>query len=70
MNQTEIKIEKGIPMSKVGRGQPLKYPFDKMEVGDSFTHEHPIKVYNTARAYGIRHNMKFSRRDNRIFRTA
>lgn len=29
-------IEKGIPIPKIKRGRPPKYPFSEMEVGDSF----------------------------------
>ena len=34
---TEFKIEKGIPFPKCnGAGKPEKYPWSKLEVGDSF----------------------------------
>ena len=32
----EIKIEKGIPIPAGQQGAPRKYPFDEMEIGDSF----------------------------------
>ena len=32
----EIKIEKGIAPPTARRGRRMKYPWDKMEVGDSF----------------------------------
>jgi hypothetical protein len=31
-----FKIEKGIPMPRRGRPCGSKYPFDQMEIGDSF----------------------------------
>jgi hypothetical protein len=35
-----VKIEKGVPLppnyNQPGKGRPAKYPFRKMEVGDSF----------------------------------
>lgn len=33
---TEFKIEKGIPLPPHGNSRRSKYPFDKLEVGDSF----------------------------------
>jgi hypothetical protein len=52
---SQIPIDKGVPL-------PLKFPFDKMEVGDSFAIPQDVKrptiaVY--ARRYGDKHNMKF-----------
>lgn len=32
----EIKVEKGIPLPPVRRGPGSKYPWDKLEIGDSF----------------------------------
>lgn len=32
----EIQIEKNVPIPKAGAGRKPKYPFEKMEVGDSF----------------------------------
>ena len=46
-------VEKNIPL-------PLKFPFDKMEVGDSFvitTKRQTASV--AARRYGDKHGMKF-----------
>lgn len=31
-----IKIDKGIPVPKLGGSRPSKYPFSQMAVGDSF----------------------------------
>jgi len=37
-------IEKGIPIPKIKRGRPPKYPFAEMEVGDSFfVHKDDVK---------------------------
>lgn len=35
MKKQEFKIESGVPMPNT-KGRKLKYPFDKMKVGDSF----------------------------------
>jgi hypothetical protein len=48
-------VEKNIPL-------PLKFPFDKMEVGDSFAIPSEVKratVAVYARRYGDKHGMKF-----------
>lgn len=34
--ETKITIEKGIPIPNDGRGRIPKYPWNEMEVGDSF----------------------------------
>jgi hypothetical protein len=50
---TQPPIDKGIPI-------PNRFPFDQMEVGDSFvitTKRHTASV--AARRYGDKHNMKF-----------
>lgn len=36
MEVEKIKIEKDIPIPKYTRGPIAKYPFSKMEIGDSF----------------------------------
>ena len=60
----DIKIEKGIeppPQKKAGRN--LLYPFDKMEVGDSFEIQDPIrfmKAVHAAANYGRRHGQVFN----------
>jgi hypothetical protein len=74
MNAKEIsfKIEKKIPMP-IGRSElSRKYPFDKMQIGDSFEFpkEIRIKVRYAATAYGIKHQKKFTCRSNRVWRTA
>ena len=33
---SQVKIDKGIPFPAETRGNASKYPWDKMEVGDSF----------------------------------
>jgi hypothetical protein len=59
-----MKIEKGIPIpDSRGGGDRNKYPFGKMEVGDSVffdgvkSNERPIIA---ARAYGRAHGLKFA----------
>lgn len=69
----EIKIDKNVPIPKDSRGGKLKYPFDKMAIGDSF-----FSLSKSARGaatiYGRRHEMKFSSREEnngvRIWRVA
>ncbi len=52
----EYKIEKGIPMPPI----PKKYPFNLMEIGDSFfVPKPPNKVSAVAGLYGKRHGKKF-----------
>ena len=52
----KIKIEKGILIPK----KPNKYPFDKMEIGDSFfVDEKRINLYQHARKYK-NENKKFA----------
>lgn len=50
-----MKVDKGIPV-------PRKYPFDKMEVGDSFAVPPGVSrttVSIAAMRYGRKHGMKF-----------
>lgn len=50
-----MKVEKGIPV-------PRKYPFDEMEVGDSFAVPpdiHRTTVAIAALRYGRKHGVKF-----------
>jgi len=53
-----IDIEKGIPFPAI---RCRKYPFDKMEKGDSFfiATDKLNSVHNSASVWGRRHNMKF-----------
>lgn len=62
-----IKIEKGIDIPEKKVGKKRKYPFDKMEVGDSFLYDkekYSRKVLNKlntcARVYGKSRDVKFS----------
>jgi hypothetical protein len=55
---SKIRIDKGIPM-------PRKFPFEEMEVGDSFvvppdTHRTTVNI--AAKRFGDKHNMKFATR--------
>lgn len=57
-----IKINKGIEMPKTTQGRPSKYPFEKMEVGDSF--EYPKGIYkgsllSAAKNWAKRNNKKW-----------
>jgi len=61
-----MKIESGIPSPKPATvGRPSKYPFRKMEIGDSFLTEGTLAssrgcpAYGAAKVFGSRNNMKF-----------
>lgn len=58
----EFLIEKGVPMSKNGRS--FKYPFGKMEVGESFSLGNDsiaaARCRSAASIYGRNHNKKYS----------
>ena len=66
---SEFKIEKDVelPRSRLGRHNQ-KYPFEDMEVGDSFFApanglERGVlgsRINNAARPFGKRHDMKFT----------
>lgn len=61
-SQPDFTIEKGVPMNKKGRS--LKYPFGKMQVGESFfVGSDPAiaqRVRSAACVYANRHKLKFS----------
>ncbi len=53
----DIQIEKGVPLEKGGN---RKYPFQDMEIGDSFfIIERPSTVQTCASQYGSRNKKKF-----------
>lgn len=57
------KIDKDIPImdSKAGsKGPPTKYPFQKMDIGDSIFVEKPKFIYH--HTWGKSNNVKFSSR--------
>lgn len=72
-----IKIQKDIPMPDTTAGRPGKYPFNEMEVGDSFELKGVPKntVLNAANSWAKRNKKKYKfsiRFDNgntRIWRT-
>ena len=57
---SEYTINKDVPMPQRAANK-AKYPFDKMEVGDSFDvcETECYKVRNPASVYGKKHNMTF-----------
>lgn len=55
----QFKIEKGVEFPQGEFGRRLKYPFDKLEVGESFVAAEP-HMGSAAREYGMRHNKKFA----------
>lgn len=62
MKKFNFKIEKGIPrVIPYGCGVS-KYPFNKMEIGDSFSFSSDTYagIQAAARSWGLRHNVKFS----------
>lgn len=56
---SDIKIEKNVPMPKVGSGRRTKYPFGDMDIGDSFSSPDQ-RVASASLHYGKRHDKKFS----------
>lgn len=69
-----FKIEKGIAPPD---GRCTKYPFDQMDVGDSFEAPDSINVRRSASSYAKRHNKAFTCRKPergakvvRVWRTA
>ena len=65
----EFKIDKHIPAPAYdGLGRACKYPWDKMEIGDSVLVPH-AGAQRSAYGYGKRHSMKFrTRKDEGGFR--
>ena len=60
-----VVVEKGIPIPGK-RGNKHEYPFNKMEIGDSFLEEDKKLrniVQSAAFDYGKNNNMKFTTRD-------
>lgn len=70
-----FKIEKGVKFPSKTCDKRLKYPFNLMEVGDSFVVSEADKrsVTTTSHNYGARHGKKFSIRTTnnvtRVWRT-
>ena len=51
-SEQEFTIEKNVPLVELGpQGWNCKYPFDAMEVGDSFVVGDTAKQANAARSY-------------------
>jgi len=69
-NQVVYTVEKDVPMLNVPRGgRPCKYPFNEMNIGDSFLvpfsdleglPKPRVKIWSAASYYGSRHSVKFS----------
>ena len=62
---SEFTIEKGIPVPKMtGAGRKTKYPFESMQVGDSFfVKDGTVKTLSrSCGIYGKRLNRKFTSR--------
>lgn len=51
MNSNEIKIEKGIPFPTKSTNGWSKYPFDKMEIGESFRLTNPTVIRTAIAVY-------------------
>lgn len=66
----EFKIEKNIPLPTI-KGNGLRFPFDKMEVGDSFLMrpEDVRSCSGSANRYAnLHYPYKFTLRQNRCWR--
>jgi hypothetical protein len=60
-----IKIDKNVAIPIIERGGVAKYPWNKMEIGDSFFIEGAkttTSITSAASPYGKRHNKKFTAR--------
>lgn len=70
-----FKIEKNVPMPEYLRMRRSRYPFNEMEIGDSFfAGESRGKVASAAHTYGKKHGLRFSMRSEgdgfRVWRVA
>jgi len=65
-----ITDKHSVPANNIG--MPLKYPFDKLLVGQSFdvTEDEKLSARRAAHQYGERHGHKFKTRGRRIWRVA
>ena len=73
--QTLITIDRDVPLPEgAGRGGPPKYPFRKMEIGDSFEAPNSASLVRSAHAFGSRNGRKFATRRHgdqvRVWRVA
>ncbi len=63
---SEIKIEKGIPLPMDGRGVHGRYAWDAMKVGDSFLFptdlNNPQSAHNISKYAGLKRGWKFTAR--------
>ena len=58
-----IEIETGLPLPSPKRGFPSKYPWDKLEVGQSFFVSDPSRHFpSTISVEGRKRGRKFSQR--------
>lgn len=66
MNELEIEIERGVPIPDIKRHSRRKYPFYRMEVGESVLIEGDDNVVRKASSaamiYGKRNDKKFTSR--------
>lgn len=62
-----VESDIAIPSGRFSRGAPNKYPFGKMDVGDSFVvmKGDETKIRNASQQYGKRYSMKFSVRKHK-----
>jgi hypothetical protein len=59
MPTEKIKVMTGVPLPIVDRGRPYKYPFDEMDVGQSFQADASYQtLHSCIRAYRNRHPTK------------
>ena len=58
-----IEIEKGIPIPerRYSSGKPYKYPYQEMEVGESFWHEAPSTPHSVARLSAYQWSAKYNK---------
>ena len=71
-----VKIDKGIPVPPRGSNRASKYPYDKLEIGDSFfvkgknATKFSASAYTQARKLGIKLTVRNEKDGVRVWRTA
>lgn len=59
-NSTDFKVEHGVPIPQLGGPRNRKYPWDKLQVGDSFTV--PLRMRNSVSACAARYRKVYGKR--------
>ena len=71
-----VKIDKGIPVPPRGNNRSTKYPYQQLEIGDSFyvkgktAAKFSASAYTQARKHGIKLTVRNEKDGVRVWRTA